>query len=86
MVKIKMEIVESYNQKDLSNGVNTPVSRIKKDKDLYIPIKIDTAQSRATKRGYSVRYVKKDDVIEYITENTKIRKKDYLRKNTWKKE
>ena len=81
-----MEIVESYNQKDLSSGVNTPVSRIKKDKDLYIPIKIDTAQSRATKRGYSVRYVKKEDVIEYINENTKVRKKDYLRKNTWKKE
>lgn len=81
-----MEIVESYNQKDLSNGVNTPVSRIKKDKDLYIPIKIDTAQSRATKRGYSVRYVKREDVIEYITENTKVRKNDYLRKNSWKKE
>lgn len=66
-----MELVESYNQIDLSKDVGTPVSRIKKDKDKYIPIKIITAQTRATDRGYSVRYVKVKDVEQYLRDNNK---------------
>ena len=45
-----MEIVESYNKTELSEAEKTPYSRIDKDKDYFIPIKIVTAQSRATKR------------------------------------
>lgn len=63
-----MELVESYNQIDLSKDVGTPVSRIKKDREKYIPIKIITAQTRATDRGYSVRYIKSEDVEKYLKE------------------
>ena len=69
-----MEIVESYNKTELSWMENTPYSRIDKDKDYYIPIKIITAQSRATKRWYTIRYVKADDIKKYLKENKKIRK------------
>ena len=74
------ELIESYNQTELSKEVKTPISRIKKDTDLYIPVKINTAQARATKRGYSVRYIKKSDVIDYISKKNKVRNNDNLRK------
>jgi hypothetical protein len=45
-----MEMIKSYNRTELSKLERTPYSRILKDKDLYIPIKIETAQSRATKK------------------------------------
>lgn len=69
-----MEIVESYNQTELSELEWTPHSRIKKDKDYYIPIKITTAQSRATKRGYTVRYIKTSDIKEYLKANKNIKR------------
>lgn len=69
-----MEIVESYNQTELSELENTPHSRIKKDKDYYIPIKIINAQSRATKRWYTVRYVKTADIKEYLKDNKNIKR------------
>lgn len=69
-----MEIIESYNKTDLSEIERTPYSRIDKDKDLYIPIKIITAQSRATERWYTIRYVKAEDIKEYLKENKKSKK------------
>jgi len=69
-----MEIVESYNITELSEMENTPYSRIHKDKDYYIPIKIITAQSRATKRWYTVRYVKAEDIKQYMKDNKNIRR------------
>jgi hypothetical protein len=44
------EIIESYNKTELSAMENTPYSRIDKDKHKFIPVKIVTAQSRATNR------------------------------------
>lgn len=69
-----MEIVESYNKTELAEMENTPYSRISKDKDFFIPIKIITAQSRATKRWFTVRYVKVKDVKEYLKDNKHIRR------------
>ena len=69
-----MEIVESYNQTELSTMENTPYGRIHKDRDYYIPIKITTAQSRATKRGYTVRYVKAEDIKAYLKANKHVRR------------
>ena len=69
-----MEMIESYSKTDLSEMVKTPYSRIDKDRDLYIPVKIVTAQSRATKKGYTVRYMKADDIRDYLEEHKKIKK------------
>lgn len=69
-----MEIVESYNITELSQMENTPYSRIHKDKDYYIPVKIITAQSRATKRWYTIRYIRAEDVKQYLKVNDKIRR------------
>lgn len=71
---MQMEIIESYNKTELSEMENTPYSRIDKDKDFFIPVKIITAQSRATKRWYTVRYIKMKDVKEYLKENKHIRR------------
>lgn len=76
-----MEIVESYNKTELSWMERTPYSRISKDKDFFIPIKIITAQSRATKRWYTVRYIKVKDVKEYLKDNNNIKRyKKHLNK------
>lgn len=72
---MQMEIIESYNKTELSGMENTPRSRIDKDKHLYIPVKIVTAQSRATQRWYTVRYMKTKDVEKFIENH----------KKTWKK-
>ena len=69
-----MEIVESYNIKELSKLQKTPYNRIKIDKDYYIPVKIITAQSRATKRWYSVRYIKAEDVKKYLEVHKNIKR------------
>ena len=53
---------------------NTPYSRIDKDRDFFIPIKIITAQSRATKRWFTVRYVKVKDIKDYLKDNKHIRR------------
>ena len=71
---MQMKIVEAYNITELSWMEKTPYDRIKIDKDLYIPIKIVTAQSRATKRWYTVRYIKSKDVEKYLKENKNIRR------------
>lgn len=73
-----MEIIESYNKTELSDMENTPYSRVDKDKNKFIPIKITTAQSRATKRWYTIRYVKTDDIKEFINKNKHIKR--YWRK------
>ena len=64
-----MEMIKSYSKTELSKEENTPYSRIDKDKDLYIPIKIETAQSRATAKWYTVKYVKTEDIKKYIEDN-----------------
>ena len=64
-----MGIIESYNQTELSKKMRTPYSRIVKDKHLYIPVRIVTAQSRATKRGYTVRYIRRNDILKYLVDN-----------------
>lgn len=69
-----MEIVESYNKTELSEMENTPYSRIDKDKDYYIPVKITTAQSRATKKWYTIRYIKTEDVKKYLEDNKYIKR------------
>lgn len=66
------DLIKAYNQTELSEEDKTPYSRIKKDKHLYIPIKIETAQSRATDRWYTVRYIKMKDIREYIDNNTEV--------------
>ena len=43
-------MIDTYNIKEMAELQKTPYNRIKIDKDYYIPIKIVTAQSRATKR------------------------------------
>lgn len=70
-----MEFLESYNKTDLSIMEQTPYKRIMKDKHLYIPVKIVNAQSRATKKWYTVRYIKVKDIEKYLSENT-VKKKD----------
>lgn len=67
-------MIESYNKTELSEMERTPYSRIDKDKDMYIPVKIITAQSRATKKWYTVRYLKTEDVKEYLKRNKYIRR------------
>lgn len=74
-----MEIVKSYNKKELAELDNTFYSRIDKDKDLYIPIKIITAQTRTQKKWYSVRYVKTSDIMRFLQENPV--RKAYARRN-----
>jgi hypothetical protein len=74
-----MKMIESFNKTELSKLEWTPYSRIEKDVDLFIPIKIETAQSRATKRWYTVRYVRTDDVVKYLDELDF--KKSYVRLN-----
>lgn len=69
-----MEIVESFNVTELSEMEHTPYARIKIDKDYYIPIKIVTAQSRATKRWYTIRYVKTKDIKKYLEQHNNIRR------------
>jgi len=69
-----MDLVESYNITELSAKENTPYNRIHRDRDLYIPIKILTAQSRATKRGYTIRYVKATDVKQYLEDNNNVKR------------
>lgn len=64
-----MEMITSYNKTELSRLERTPYSRIDKDRDLYFPIRIESAQSRATAKWYTVRYVRKEDVMKYIDEN-----------------
>lgn len=71
---MQQEIVESYNQTELSKMDNKDRRRIKAEKSEYMPIKIVTAQSRATKKWYTVRYVKIEDVKNYI-KNTRPKKK-----------
>ena len=65
------EFVESYNKTDLSQKEKTPYSRIDKDKYKYIPIKIVTAQSRATDRGYTLRYIRVEDVENWTKNHQK---------------
>lgn len=83
-----MEIIESYSKTKLSLLEKTPYSRILKDKDLYIPIKIETAQSRATKKWYTIRYVRTEDIVKYLEDNpakiTYVRKNDKLYKKNLK--
>lgn len=74
-----MEMIKSYNKTELSKLEKTPYSRIDKDKDLYFPIKIETAQSRATAKWYTIRYIRKNDILKYMFE-LKV-KKTYVRKN-----
>lgn len=76
---MQTKIIESYNRTEMSKNAKTPYSRIVKDTDLYIPIKIETAQSRATARWYTIRYIKTEDVVKYMEENTV--KKSYVRLN-----
>lgn len=71
---MQMEIVESFNITELSEREKTPYDRIKIDRDLYIPVKIRTAQSRATKRGYTIRYIKTKDVEKYLKDNNNVRR------------
>ena len=84
-----MKMIQSYNKTDLSKKEKIAYSRILKDKDLYIPIKIETAQSRATKKWYTLRYVKTEDIIKYLEDNpakiTYVRKNDKLYKKDLKK-
>lgn len=72
--ELQMEIIESYNKTELAEMENTPYSRITKDRDFFIPVKIITAQSRATKRGYTIRYIKVKDVKEYLKDNKYVRR------------
>lgn len=69
-----MQIIESYNATELSKLEKTPYSRIRKDKDYYIPVKILTAQSRATERWYSVRYIRTEDIEVYLEEHSNIKR------------
>lgn len=64
-----MEMIKSYNRTELSKLEKIPYWRTIKDKDLYIPIKIETAQSRATSKWYTLRYVKTEDIIKYLEDN-----------------
>lgn len=59
-------LIESYKQTELAKKVQTATSRIKKDKWLYIPIKIETAQTRANKKWFTVRYVRAKDILDYL--------------------
>lgn len=66
---MQTNLLKSYNKTELSEKENTPYSRIDKDKWLYIPIKIETAQTRIQKKWYTVRYVRTEDVKNYLQEN-----------------
>lgn len=69
-----MEFINSYNQTELWRIEWKHRKRIWKEKDIYLPIKIVTAQSRATKKWYTVRFIKIDDVKEFLKENKPILK------------
>lgn len=73
---MQQEIVESYNQTELSKMDNKDRRRIKIEKSEYMPVKIVTAQSRATERWYTVRYVKIEDVKNWIKTNKPKKKKN----------
>lgn len=73
---MQQEIVESYNQTELSKMDNKDRRRIKIEKSEYMPVKIVTAQSRATERWYTVRYVKIEDVKNWIKTNKTKKKKN----------
>ena len=73
---MQQEIVESYNQTELSKMDNKDRRRIKIEKYEYMPVKIVTAQSRATERWYTVRYVKIEDVKNWIKTNKPKKKKN----------
>lgn len=85
-----MEFIESYNQTELSKMEWKHRKRIWREKQNYLPIKIVTAQSRATAKWYTVRYIKYDDVKEFLTENKSILKKKKTiskvkkKKSSWK--
>jgi hypothetical protein len=84
-----MKMIQSYNKTDLCKLAKTPYSRIWKDSDLYIPIKIENAQSRATAKWYTIRYIMRKDIIKYFDDNpakiTYWRMKDKIIKKHLKK-
>lgn len=71
-----MEIIESYNQKEMADLEWIRRQKIAEDNVNYIKIKVRTAQSRATWRWYSIRYVRKKDLARYLNDNNwKVKKK-----------
>lgn len=84
-----MEMIKSYNRTELSKLEKIPYWRTIKDIDLYIPIKIETAQSRATAKWYTVRYLRRQEIEEYLNENPikqKVKNNDYKYKKVLQKE
>ena len=76
-----MEMIKSYNRTELSKMEKIPYWRTIKDKDLYIPVKIETAQSRATDKWYAVRYLRRKEIEEYLNDNPMKERKE---KNDYK--
>ena len=70
-----MDFIECYNQTELSLIEWKHRKRIWKEKTNYIPVKIVTAQSRATAKWYTIRYVRNEDIKEFLNENKPILKK-----------
>lgn len=63
-----MEMIESYNQKELADLEKMRRQKIAEDNENYIRIKVRTAQSRTTARWYSIRYIRKKDLTRYLLE------------------
>ena len=68
-----MKMVVTYTITDIAREKNWSWERVKRHiaKGEFIPVKIETAQMRMNPKGYGVRYIKNEDIFDYI-ENKKI--------------
>ena len=66
-----MEIVNLYTTQALAEKKGVNRHRVAVDKHAFIPVKVETAQTRVNKRGYGIKYLDIEEVKAYMRSNRK---------------
>lgn len=59
-------MLQTYKLTHLARLDKKSRDTIKARKDLYLPVRFDSFDSKRTQRGYSVRYARVDDVLSEL--------------------
>lgn len=74
-----MEPIGLYTQLALAAKRWVERHKIPKHPEEYLPVKVVNSSTKRSKKGYSVKYLDKEEVLKFI-KNTK---KAWKRKNKW---
>jgi hypothetical protein len=68
---MQMDYIDMYTQVSLAEKKWVCRHRIPKDKDKYIPVRVITAVTKRNKSWYWLRYLDKEEVMQYIKSQKK---------------